>query len=346
MTHSPRPSLAVYQQQRRTFVVAEVAQAHDGSLGILHSFIDACAGAGVDAVKFQVHIAEAESSPLEPFRVKFSHVDATRFDYWQRMGFSEEQWVEIKAHCDHSGVEFLATPFSVTAVDLLERLGVVRYKIGSGDIANEILLRRVAATGKETVLSTGLATLEEMSAAVERLRPGGVAVLQCTTKYPTAAEDIGLDAIVAMRQALQCPTGLSDHSGRIWPGLAAAAMGAAMVEAHVAFDRRMFGPDAKASLTVDEFASLVEGVRFIEAALPGAPGKTLSDDLVQLRTIFGRSIAVRRDLAPGHAITLEDLECKKPAGAGIDARDVDRVIGRRTAKALAKWQFLRETDLT
>ena len=116
------------------FVVAEVAQAHDGSLGILHSFIDASAAAKVDAVKFQIHEAEAESSAQEPFRTRFSYVDATRFDYWKRMGFSETEWAGVKDHCDKAGMEFLATPFSNVAVDLLERLGVTRYKIGSGDV--------------------------------------------------------------------------------------------------------------------------------------------------------------------------------------------------------------------
>jgi N-acetylneuraminate synthase len=261
------------------------------------------------------------------------------------MSFTADQWIEVKRHCDAKHVEFLATPFSVTAVDLLESLGVARYKVGSGDIANEILLRRIAATGKETILSTGLGTISEIESATDRLRPGGVAVLQCTTRYPTAAEDVGLAAIADLRTRLRCPTGLSDHSGTIWPGVAAAALGATVVEAHVTFDRRMFGPDAKASLTVDDFSSLVEGVRFVERAMAGSAGKVLSDDVVALRSMFGRSIAVRRDQPQGHLIALDDLESKKPAGAGIDPRDVDRVIGRHLARPKKKWQFLTEADL-
>jgi N-acetylneuraminate synthase len=340
-----RPSVAEYERQGRVFVVAEIAQAHDGSLGILHSFIDACASAGVDAVKFQVHIAEAESSAQEPFRVKFSDVDATRYDYWRRMGFSEEQWQGIKHHCEKAGVEFLATPFSNAAVDLLERLNVDRYKIGSGDITNDLLIERIARTGKEAILSTGLGTMQEIASAVERLRSGGVAVLQCTTRYPTAAEDVGLSAIAELRKRLGCPSGLSDHSGKIFAGIAAAACGASVVEAHVTFDRRMFGPDAKASLTVDEFTTLVEGIRFVEQARSGNADKHLTPELNTLRSTFGRTLAVNRDLPAGHRLTFEDLEGKKPAGQGLPSSNLDMVIGRTLRRAKSKWDFLTDEDL-
>jgi len=261
------------------------------------------------------------------------------------MGFSEEHWQGIKRHCDEAGVEFLATPFSNAAVDLLERLGVARYKIGSGDVANDLLVERIARTGREAILSTGLGTLDEIERAVERLRPGGVAVLQCTTKYPTAAEDVGLPAIAELRRRLGCPVGLSDHSGKIFAGIAAVACGASVVEAHVAFDRRMFGPDAKASLTVDEFATLVEGVRFVEKARSGGVEKHLTAELSALRTTFGRSLAVNRDLPAGHKLAFEDLEGKKPAGQGLSPRNLERVIGRFLTQPKRKWEFLTEDDL-
>jgi N,N'-diacetyllegionaminate synthase len=340
-----RPSISEFERQGKVFVVAEVAQAHDGSLGILHSFIDACAGAKVDAVKFQIHEAEAESSAQEPFRTRFSYVDATRFDYWKRMGFAESEWAGVKDHCDKAGVEFLATPFSNIAVDLLERLGVNRYKIGSGDVTNALMVERIARTGKEAILSTGLSTLDEVKHAVERLRKGGATVLQCTTRYPTEPEDVGLAAVPELKHLLNCPTGLSDHSGTIYPGIAAVALGASVVEAHITFDRRMFGPDAKASLTVDEFADLVTGIRFMERARGGSAKKILTPDLDNLRATFGRSIAVNSDLPAGHVLAIEDLEGKKPAGEGLSAGAFQSVIGRRLARAMAKWDFLRESDL-
>src|SRR5690606_28216777 len=134
-------------------IIAEIGQAHEGSLGIAHSYIDALSKTGVDAVKFQVHIAEAESSEFEPFRIKFSTQDKTRFDYWKRMEFSLEQWQELKSHCEEAGVEFMVSTFSYAAVDLLDRLEVKRYKIGSGEVGNFLMLEKIAETGKPVILS-------------------------------------------------------------------------------------------------------------------------------------------------------------------------------------------------
>ena len=339
--------LTEYESTGRTFVVAEIAQAHDGSVGILHSLVDAAAAAGVDAVKFQVHIAEAESSALEPFRVRFSPVDATRFDYWKRMELSAVQWADLKRRCEAAGVEFLATPFSNAAVDVLECIGVVRYKVGSGDLANPLLLERLARTGKEVILSTGLGALEEIDAAVAvmRERHVPVAVLQCTTKYPTAAQDIGLPWLATLRERYTCPVGLSDHSGTIYAALGAVALGATVIEAHITFDRRMFGPDAKASLTVDEFAELVRGVRFMERARGLGPDKTVDESKQELRRMFGKALAVNRDMQAGETLRFEDLESKKPADGGLPVAKMSEVVGSKLKKPKNRWDFLMQSDI-
>ena len=173
-------------QRTKPFLIAEIGQAHEGSLGMAHSFIDALAGTGIDAVKFQMHIAEAESSPHEPFRVKFSFEDATRFDYWKRMEFTPEQWRGLKQHCEDAGVEFMCSPFSVAAVELLEQMGVARYKVGSGEISNLLLLDRIAAAGKPVILSSGMSDLAELDRSVEFLKSKNVevSILQCTTACP------------------------------------------------------------------------------------------------------------------------------------------------------------------
>lgn len=340
-------TLAEYERAGRTFVIAEVAQAHDGSLGILHSLVDAVASSGVDAIKFQVHLADAESSALEPFRVRFSPVDATRYDYWKRLELPLAEWRQLKERCEACGVEFLATPFSNAAVDLLEEVGVNRYKVGSGDTANPLLLERIARTGKEVILSTGLGSLEELDAATAMLQARGnlYAVLQCTTRYPTAPEDVGLAWLARFRERYRCPVGLSDHSGTIYAGLGAVALGAVAIEAHVTFDRRMFGPDAKASLTVDEFTRMVEGIRFLEKARGAGLEKTFDDDKRELRRMFGKSLAVNRDLPAGHVLSFDDLEGKKPADAGILVGELDRVIGRTLACDKRRWEFLQQGDL-
>lgn len=340
-------NLVDYERAGRAFIIAEIAQAHDGSLGILQSIVDAVAATGVDAIKFQVHLADAESSKFEPFRVSFSSVDATRYDYWKRMELPLEEWCRLKERCDSLGVEFLATPFSNAAVDLLEKIGVQRYKIGSGDIVNTLLLERIVRTGKEVILSTGLVTLEELDVALAFLQARGIehAVLQCTTRYPTAPSDVGLGWLARFRERYRCPVGLSDHSGTIYAGLGAVALGAVVVEAHVTFDRRMFGPDAKASLTVDEFSQMVRGIRFLEQARASGPDKSLSDSKLELRRMFGKSLAVNRDLPAGHVLVFEDLEGKKPSDSGISVCQLDQVLGRTLINAKHRWDFLEQVDI-
>jgi N-acetylneuraminate synthase len=334
-------------ESERTFIIAEVAQAHDGSLGILHSYIDAVAGTGVDAIKFQTHIADAESSPVEAFRVPFSYVDATRQDYWRRMEFSPEQWAGIKQHCETAGLEFMSTPSCVAAVDLLEQVGVLRYKIGSGDTDNRLLLDRVARTGKPILLSTGLSTLDEIDAAVQFISGFGnsLVIMQCTSEYPVAPERIGLNQITLFRDRYKTSVGLSDHSGSIYPSIAAVALGATYIENHVVFDRQMFGPDSPASLTPAELNSLACGIRVIERSLHSHYTKTRSGDGERTRTIFGKSLAVRRDMASGEIFTVADLESKKPAGMGVSAQDFARVLGKRSSRRLLKGEFVREDDV-
>lgn len=330
-----------------TFIIAEIGQAHDGSLGILHSYIDAVAQTGVDAIKFQTHIAAAESSLHEPFRVKFSYVDKTRYDYWQRMSFGEDEWRGIKAHCDQVGLEFMSSPFSNEAVDLLERIGITRYKVGSGEVSNSLLLERLSQTGKPVILSSGMSSFDELDAAVAFLQGRGtqVAVMQCTTSYPTPAERLGLNVIGELQHRYGLSTGLSDHSGTPFPGIAATALGAELVEVHVVFDKRMFGPDSRSSLTVDQLSQMVKGIRMIDTSLNYPIDK---DDLApykELKEIFEKSLAVNKHLPAGYQLGFEDLEAKKPAGYGIAARNWQQVIGQRLKHPLPQWAFLNAEDL-
>ena len=249
-----------------SLLVAEVAQAHDGSLGMAHAFIDAVANAGADAIKFQTHIAAAESTPHEQWRVKFSYQDATRYDYWRRMEFTPDQWHGLKRHCDERGLIFLSSPFSVDAVDLLTQVGVAAWKIASGEVANTPMFERMAQTGLPILLSTGMSSLAEVDDAVARVKARGLplTVLQCTSAYPCPPEKVGLNLIPLFRERYGCPVGLSDHSGTIYPGLAAAAIGIDVLEVHVTLSREMFGPDVCVSITTAELKQLVDGVRFTE----------------------------------------------------------------------------------
>jgi N-acetylneuraminate synthase len=300
----------------KTFIIAEIGQAHEGSLGILHSYIDALAETGVDAIKFQTHIAEAESSEYEPFRVNFSYEDDTRYDYWKRMEFTFEQWEGIKKHCDEVGLEFISSPFSNMAVEWLEKIGVQKYKIGSGEVSNYLMLKKIAKTGKPIILSSGMSSYVELDDTINFLQnyDNEISILQCTTKYPTSAEDIGLNVITELRNRYDIPVGLSDHSSTIYPSLSAVSLGAELLEFHVIFDKKMFGPDSKSSLTIDEVKQLVEGVRFIEKSMENKIDKTDNSKFKELKNIFEKSLAVNKDMKAGETITFDDLEAKKPSG--------------------------------
>jgi len=324
------------------YCIAEIGQAHEGSLGILHSYIDALKDTGVDAVKFQTHIAQAESSHLEPFRVKFSYEDNTRFDYWKRMEFTPEQWAGIKSHCEEAGMEFISSPFSIYAVELLESLGVKKYKIGSGEVTNLLMLERIAKTGKEVILSSGMSNWAELDQATSILKSHGVkySILQCTTAYPTEAEAWGLNVISELRERYSVPIGFSDHSGDVFACLAAAAVGAEILEFHAVFDKRMFGPDTKASLTIDQIGTLCKGVGQISRALKNPIVKNDNEKFSPLKAIFEKTLAVNCELKKGEVLELKHLEAKKPANAGIPASDYKLVIGKTLKSDINAWDFL------
>lgn len=329
------------------YIIAEIAQAHEGSLGILYSYIDALAQTGVNAVKFQMHIAEAESSTHEPFRVQFSLEDKTRFDYWKRMGFSLDQWKGIKQHCEAVGMDFICSPFSNLAVDWLEEMEVTQYKIGSGEVNNFLILEKIAQTGKPIMLSSGMSSYKELDRAVAFLQGRKVdfSILQCTTVYPTQPEQYGLNVIQELKKRYNVPIGFSDHSAKIETCIGATALGASILEFHVVFDRGLFGPDATSSLTIAETKDLVIGVRNIATALSHPMDKNNADAFAALKQIFEKSLAVNKDLPKNHILTFDDLESKKPKGFGIDAAHFQEVIGKPINKALKQWDFLNVEDL-
>lgn len=329
------------------FTIAEIGQAHDGSFEKAMLYIDALAETGVDGVKFQVHIAEAESSVHEPFRIKFSSPDKTRFDYWKRMEFSLEEWKQLKARCDEKGVEFLASPFSNAAVDLLEKIGVKRYKIGSGEVNNFLLLEKIAQTGKPIILSSGMSSLEELDATVNLFKQRNLefSILQCTTSYPTRPENYGLNVIPELKKRYGVKVGYSDHSAKIETCIAATALGAEVLEFHAVFDRNSSGPDASSSLEINEIKQLVNAVRNIEKALHNPVDKGDNTSYSELKNIFEKSLAVNKDLPAGHVLTFEDLEAKKPKGFGIEAAKFKQVLGKKLKKELKQWEFLTEKDV-
>lgn len=328
-------------------VIAEVAQAHDGSLGSAHAYIDAVAEAGADAVKFQTHIASEESTPSEPWRVRFSPQDETRYEYWRRMEFSADQWRGLSRHAQDRNLLFLSTPFSFAAVDLLRDLEMPIWKVASGELLNLPLIEYMAEGGEPMILSSGMASWAHLDAAVEVIRSLGVpfATLQCTSTYPCPPEAVGLNVLSEMRQRYMCPVGLSDHSGSIYSPLAAVSLGASIVETHVVFSRHCYGPDASSSITVDELATLTEGARFIASALSSPVDKdAMAESMSEMRAIFGKSIVTAHALPARHALETRDIAFKKP-GSGLPPNYAPHILGRVLRRSLPADAQLREEDL-
>jgi N-acetylneuraminate synthase len=334
-------------KENKCLIIAEVAQAHDGSLGIAHAMIDAIAKTGADGVKFQTHIASEETTLREPWRVKFSRQDATRYDYWKRMEFSEPQWRELKQHADERNLLFLSSPFSASAFELLERVGVCAWKVASGEVNNSQLLNRMISSGLPIWLSSGMSNLSELDGVVESIQKAGrkLTVFQCTSMYPAPPEKVGLNMLVVLRERYKCDVGLSDHSGTIYAGLAAATLGIEVLEVHVTLSREMFGPDVPASVTTNELKQLVEGIRFIEKMKAQPVDKDMvGKDLSPMRAIFNKSIVAKQPLAAGTILQEELLALKKP-GTGLDPSRLPSVIGKRLKRNLEQDEEIKEDDI-
>lgn len=329
------------------YVIAEIAQAHDGSLGMAHSYIDAAAKAGADAVKFQTHIASAESTLAEPWRIKFSSQDNSRYEYWKRMEFSKEQWTGLKLHCEEKGVDFISSPFSVEAFNMLSEIGVNYWKVASGEVNNAVLFKKISNSGLPVFLSTGMSPLSEIDKAVDILKKGtnDITVMQCTSMYPTPPEKTGLNMIEFFKERYNCKAGLSDHSGKIFAGLAAAALGADAIEVHLTFSRDSFGPDVPVSLTIDELAQLTRGVKEISLMSNNPVDKDdVADELKDMREMFNKSIVAGEDIQKGTILTPDNIAFKKP-GTGLSPDKADLILGKKTIRELFRDEIISLSDI-
>ncbi len=328
-------------------IIAEVAQAHDGSLGSAHALIDAAARGGAHAVKFQIHIADAESTREEQWRIPFSRQDASRFAYWKRMEFSEDQWLGLRGHAAQAGLAFVVSAFSLEAVELGARIGVDFWKIASGELGHRRLLDAIFGQPEPVIISTGMSDWLEIAQVVDLARASqkSFALLQCDTQYPSPPEAWGLNVIDELRTRFSCPVGLSDHSGDIYAGLAAVALGATLLEVHLALSKEAFGPDVPASLTPAQLSTLSEGVRQLVLARTHLIDKDKNAlKLAEVRAKFSRSVALRQPLPAGSILRPEHLTLKKPAG-GFSEADLPALLGRTLASDLPADVLLRETHL-
>jgi N,N'-diacetyllegionaminate synthase len=328
----------------RIHIIAEVGSVHDGSLGNAKKLIEASAACGVDTVKFQTHIAEAETLPDAPMPPYFK--GEPRFEYFKRTGFSLDEWRELKQHCEANKVEFLSSPFSSEAVELLEEIGVKTYKIPSGEVSNLPLLEAVAQTGQPVLLSSGMSSWQELDSAVEtiRRRHDKIIVMQCTSEYPCPYEEVGLNVMLQMKERYGLPVGLSDHTLTPYACLAAAALGARVLEKHFTFSRLMYGSDAPHSLEPPEFSAMVQGVRAIETMLKSPVDKSDASRFGEMKRIFEKSLVSLADIPAGAELTPQVVGVKKP-GSGIPAARFHEVMGKKAARAIPAGRLLNQEDI-
>lgn len=333
-------------EQEPCFIIAEVGQNHDGSLGTAHAFIDAVSKTGANAIKFQTHIASQESTPEEPWRIKFSYQDDSRYDYWKRMEFSKEHWKGIADHCKEKDLVFLSSAFSEEAISLLESINMPAWKIASGEVSNTKLLKAIAKTNNPVLISSGMSSITEIQSAIDIVKAScPYSVLQCTSAYPCPPEKLGLNMIPIYRTAFDCPVGLSDHSGEIFSGLAASVIGIDILEVHVTLSKEMFGPDISSSITTQDLSTLVKGIRYNEIINRNPVDKNqLAKELQPLRDLFTKSIVSKVDIPANTIITKSMITAKKP-GTGIPEKDMNLIIGKLTVLDIEKDKVIKKEFL-
>ena len=312
----------------KTYIIAEIGNTHEGSVGLAKRFIKEAAECGVDAVKFQTHIFEAESLVSAPNPSYFK--DETRKEYFERTSFNLEEYKVLKQYAEKEcRVDFFSSPFSIEAVDLLMKVGVSTFKIPSGEVSNIPLLEYIEKTGKKIILSSGMSSWEELDRAVSVFKDRSkLTILQCTSEYPCKPENTGLNVMLEIKERYKCRVGFSDHTLGIGVPLTAVVLGASIIEKHFTLSKRMYGSDAKNSTEPEEFMHMVDNIRAAELALGSKVDKNEKvKDLINMKTVFEKSIVTKRELSIGHVIIEDDLAYKKP-GDGIPAREYKNIIGR------------------
>lgn len=326
------------------FVIAEAGVNHNGDAGLAHRMIEEAKKAGADAVKFQAFFTEeliTRHAPKAEYQTKTTGPGG-QYEMLKRLELTVEQQRELKAHCEETGILYLCTPYDPPSVEMLDGLKVEAFKIASTDVTNTPFLRFVAAKGRPVILSTGMSTMAEVELAVAALAAGGQAgklvLLHCVSQYPAAIRDVNLRAMDTLRQAFGCPVGFSDHTEGITAGLWAVAAGASVLEKHFTLDRRMEGPDHRASLEPGELAAYVSAVREVEAALGDGIKRPTTGELSN-KALMQKSLVAVQAIRKGDVITADLLSCKRPA-KGLAPAELDAVVGRKAAKSIAAGETL------
>jgi N-acetylneuraminate synthase len=334
--------------QQPVFVIAEAGVNHNGDLKRAHELIDVAVKGGADAVKFQTFQADRlvlPNAPKAKYQLQATGDAESQLEMLRRLELSSDAHRELQSYCHKRGIIFLSTPFDEQAVDLLEELEVPAFKISSGDLTNSPLLEYVALKGRPVILSTGMSEISELIEAVSVLNSAGCEnpiLLHCVSNYPANAPEVNLRAMQTMRAAFDQPIGFSDHTEGIDISLAAVALGACVIEKHFTLDRRLPGPDHRASLEPGELLQLVQSIRRVESAL-GTGRKVPAASEIETARVARRSLVAATEIPAGATLKREMVFIRRP-GTGMSPAMLDTVVGRRVIRSVPAGTLL-EPDM-
>lgn len=341
-------SIDTHVMNKKVIIIAEAGVNHNGDIKLARQLIDAAAEAQADFIKFQTFIPGllvSKNAAKAEYQEKNTK-GGSQIEMLNQLALTYQQFVELKSYCDSKNIGFLSTGFDDESLRFLDNLGIEYHKIPSGEITNLPYLKLVGSFKKKVILSSGMATLEEVKTSINVLNEAGtneITVLHCTTEYPAPIEEVNLKAIKTMHHELGLPTGYSDHTQGLVIPLAAVAMGAVMIEKHFTLNRELPGPDHKSSLEPDELAEMVKTIRLIEKALGDGIKKPTPSEIKNIKAAR-RSIHIKHDLLKGHKLTEEDLIMKRPAD-GISPMKYQEVIGKTLLVDLAADTMLKEENI-
>lgn len=333
----------------RVFIIAEAGVNHNGSLDMALQLVDAAKQSGADAVKFQSFKADqlaTRSAHKAAYQERTTSQAESQFDMLKRLELDRAAHERILRHCEDRGIQFLSSPFDLPSIDLLAEMNLPVYKVPSGELTNEPYLRKIGAKGKPVILSTGMATLGEVEEAINTLRAAGagqLTLLHCVTEYPAPYAEVNLRAMHTLKLAFGLPVGYSDHTPGIEVSIAAAALGAEMIEKHFTLDRSLPGPDHAASLEPGELKAMVTAIRNVEAAL-GTGIKAPAPCEIPNISVARKSLVAARSLPAGHKLQEQDLNIKRP-GNGLAPKLMPALVGRTLRVAVERDALIRWDDL-
>ena len=335
-------------KDKKQLVVAEIAQSHDGSLNYVHSFIDEVARAGADVIKFQAHFANDESTKEDSFRTFTSFKKETRFEYWKRMQFSNEEWLEIRKHVKKKKLLFSASVFSTKSIEILNKIGIDIWKIPSGESLDLGLIKEVTkVSNKPLFISTGMNYQKEVDNIYRfmKKKKNNFMLMHCISQYPCEDKNIGINILKDYSKKYNCLIGYSDHSGTLEVPIVALENNINAVEVHVTFNKKLFNPDTSSSIDFNELKFLCNYLKKKNKLLKLKVSKNLlAQRVAQNRKLFSKSLALKKDMKKDQVIKIDHIILKKP-GTGLSWKNRKKIVGKILVKNKSKNNLLKISDV-